>query len=67
MYLGSLDIKIRDASTYMRYQGCQVVYFKTKNPNLYKFWRALEWKMLVYFMTNLDIVRPFGIIYGRLV
>jgi hypothetical protein len=28
-------------------QGCQVVYFQTKNPNLSKFWRALDWKMLV--------------------
>jgi hypothetical protein len=24
-------------------------YFRTKNPNLGKFWRALKWKMLVYF------------------
>jgi hypothetical protein len=32
-------------------QGCQMVYFNTKNPNLGIFWRALEWKMLVYFMT----------------
>jgi hypothetical protein len=30
-------------------QGCQMVYFKTKNPNLGIFWSALEWKMLVYF------------------
>jgi hypothetical protein len=35
-------------------QGCQMVYFQTKNPSLGKFWRALyrfyivEWKMLVY-------------------
>jgi hypothetical protein len=32
-------------------QGCQMVYFQTKNPNLGTFWRALEWKMLVYFMA----------------
>jgi hypothetical protein len=32
-------------------QGCQMVCFRTKNPNLGKFWRALEWKMLVYFMA----------------
>jgi hypothetical protein len=31
-------------------QGCQMVYFETKNPNLGKFWRTLEWKMLIYFM-----------------
>jgi hypothetical protein len=28
-----------------------MIYFHTKNPNLGKFWRALEWKLLVYFMT----------------
>jgi hypothetical protein len=33
-------------------QGCQMVYFKTKNLNLGIFWRALEWKMLVYFTTD---------------
>jgi hypothetical protein len=25
-----------------------MVFFQTKNPHLGKFWRALEWKMLVY-------------------
>jgi hypothetical protein len=44
-----------------------MVHFKTKNPNLGKFWRALEWKTLVYFMANRNILRPFGIIYVRLV
>jgi hypothetical protein len=29
-------------------QGCQMVYFQTKNPTLGKFWRALEGKMLKY-------------------
>jgi hypothetical protein len=48
-------------------QGCQMVYFQTKNPNLGKFWRALEWKMLVYFMTIWNILRQFGITYGRFV
>jgi hypothetical protein len=24
--------------------------FQTKNPNLDKFWRALDWKMLLCFM-----------------
>jgi hypothetical protein len=28
-------------------QGCQMVCFQTKNPNLGKFKRALEWKVLV--------------------
>jgi hypothetical protein len=31
-------------------QGCQMVYFQTKIPTLSKFWRALQWKMLVYFI-----------------
>jgi hypothetical protein len=44
-----------------------MVYFQTKNPALGKFWRTLEWKMLVYFVTIWNILRPFGIIYGRLV
>jgi hypothetical protein len=44
-----------------------MVLFQTKNPNLGKFWRVLEWKMLVYFMTIWNILGPFGIIYDRLV
>jgi hypothetical protein len=51
-----------------------MVYFQTKNPNLGKFWRALEWKIVVYFMTicNIFIVIwlnlwPFGIVSGHLV
>jgi hypothetical protein len=43
------------------HQGCQVVYFHTKNPNLGKFWRVLQWKMLEYFMAVWNILRPFGI------
>jgi hypothetical protein len=38
-----------------------MVYFQTKNPNLGKFWRALDWKMLVYFMNIKNIFTPFGI------
>jgi hypothetical protein len=44
-----------------------MVCFQTKNPDLGKFWRYLEWKMLVYFMTIWNILSPFGIIVGRLV
>jgi hypothetical protein len=29
-----------------------MVCFQTKNSNLGKFWRALEWKVLLYFMIN---------------
>jgi hypothetical protein len=32
-------------------QGCQMVYFQTKNPNLGKFWSALDWKVLIYLMA----------------
>jgi hypothetical protein len=42
-------------------QGCQMVYFQTKNPNLSKFGRALEWKILVYFMVIWSILWPFDI------
>jgi hypothetical protein len=40
---------------------------QTKNPNLGKFWRALDWKMFIYFMAIWDILWPFGIFYGHLV
>jgi hypothetical protein len=48
-------------------QGCQMVCFKTKNPNLGKFWRVLLWKILVYFMTIWSILLPLKIFYGHLV
>jgi hypothetical protein len=44
--------------------GCQMVCFQTRNPNLGKFWRALEWMILVYFMS---IFGPFGICCGHFV
>jgi hypothetical protein len=37
-------------------QGCQMVYFQAKNPNLGKFWMAI-WNTL----------QTLGIFYGRLV
>jgi hypothetical protein len=27
-----------------------MVSFQTKNPNLGKFWRALDWKMLIFYV-----------------
>jgi hypothetical protein len=40
------------------------VYFHTKNnPNFSIFGSALELKMLVYFMTIWNILRPLGILY----
>jgi hypothetical protein len=41
--------------------------FKPKNPNLGKFWRALEWKIFVYSMAIWNIYGLFGIFYGELV
>jgi hypothetical protein len=35
---------------------CQTDYVHTKNPNLSKFWRALEWKMLEYFYGHFEYV-----------
>jgi hypothetical protein len=50
------------------HQGCQMVYFKTKKPNMGIFWRALEWKMLVYFRAVwYNIHWPFDIVCGHLV
>jgi hypothetical protein len=32
-----------------------------------KFWRALHWKMLIYFMAIGNILQTFGIVYDHLV
>jgi hypothetical protein len=48
-------------------QGCQMVYFQTKNPDLGKFKRTLDWKMLIYFMVIWNILETFGIFYDHLV
>jgi hypothetical protein len=40
-------------------QGCQMVYFQTKNPNLGIFWRVLEWKRLVYSLAVWNKLQPF--------
>jgi hypothetical protein len=44
-----------------------MVYFQTKNPKLGKFWRVLQWKMLVYFMAIWYILWSFCIFHGTLV
>jgi hypothetical protein len=41
--------------------------FQTKNPNLGKFWSALDRKMLRYGMAICNILRAFGIFYNRMV
>jgi hypothetical protein len=43
-----------------------MAFFQTKNPSLGKFWRALQWNMLVYFMDIWTIFRPFNVFYGHL-
>jgi hypothetical protein len=48
-------------------QGCQVIYFQTKNTNLGKFSRFLCWMMLVYFTANWSILLPYGIFCGQMV
>jgi hypothetical protein len=37
------------------------------NPDLGKFWRLLQWKMLVYYISVWYILRLFGILCGHLV
>jgi hypothetical protein len=44
-----------------------MVSFQTKNPNLGKFWRALDGKMLKYFTAIWNILRTFGIFCDHLV
>jgi hypothetical protein len=48
-------------------QGCQMAYFQTKNPDLGKFWRLLQRKMLVYYMAVWSILWLFGIFCDQLV
>jgi hypothetical protein len=48
-------------------QNCQMVYFQTKKPNFGKFWRALDWEMLIYIMVIWNILWTFGIFYDPLV
>jgi hypothetical protein len=38
--------------------------FQTKNPNFGKFWKVLQWKILVYFGAILSILQPNGILFG---
>jgi hypothetical protein len=43
-----------------------MIYFQTQTPNLGKFWRALEWKTLVFIMVMWIILRPFDISHVNL-
>jgi hypothetical protein len=48
-------------------QGCQMVYFQTKNSDMGTFGTALQWKTFVCFMDIWSILRPFDMFYGHLV
>jgi hypothetical protein len=59
---------------YRRSQGCKMVYFQTKNPNLGNFLRVFQRKMLVFFYEHLVYFATiwytlwtFGIVCGNLV
>jgi hypothetical protein len=62
----TIDSTVKD-KYYDKKQGCQMVCFQTKNPNLGKFWRVLQWKILVYFMDTWSILQSSDIFYGHLV
>jgi hypothetical protein len=47
--------------------GHRTVYFQTKNPNLGKFWRALDSKMLINLMSIWNTLQTFEIFYDNLV
>jgi hypothetical protein len=61
------DFSTATMSRCPHWQDCQMVCFQTKNPDLGKFWRALEWKVLLYFMSIRNILWPFGLMSGSLV
>jgi hypothetical protein len=43
-----------------------MAYFQTQNPDLGKFWRVLQLKILENYMVILSILRLFGIFCGHL-
>jgi hypothetical protein len=43
-----------------------MAFFQTKNLDLDKFWRVLQWKMPVYYTAIWFILRLFGIVCGHL-
>jgi hypothetical protein len=47
-------------------QGCQMVCFQTKNPNLCKFLRFLQWKILAKLLTIWSILQSLEIFYSHL-
>jgi hypothetical protein len=52
--LSTATIDIAISANHNTFQGCQMVYFQTKNPNLGKFWRALSLENLDNFFDHLE-------------
>jgi hypothetical protein len=49
-------------------QGCQTIYFQTKNPSLGKFWSTLHrLENVFYLMVILNILQTLGIFYDHLI
>jgi hypothetical protein len=44
-----------------------MVCFQTKNPNLGKFCRVLQWKRMEYLLDSWSILRSYVIFYGHFV
>jgi hypothetical protein len=44
-----------------------MAYFQTKDPDLGKIWRVLQWQMFVYYIAVWYILRHLGILCGHLV
>jgi hypothetical protein len=51
-----LELSNQTQRFFRQNQGCQMAHFQTKTPNLGKFWRVSQWKMLVHFMTIWSIL-----------
>jgi hypothetical protein len=47
----TISEKPKDPGFALQRQGCLMVYFQTKTPNLDKIGRAVEMKILLHFMT----------------
>jgi hypothetical protein len=52
--------------TFSKTRVARWLFFQTQNPNLGKYFRALDWKMLIYFMAFGNILRSFVKFHGHL-
>jgi hypothetical protein len=60
-------LKHFQASDYLMGRVARRFIFKPKIPILGTFWRALYWKMLIWFYGRWNVLRTFGISYDHLV